>query len=119
MADVLAPVDLRPLPLAKLDRSFARSGVYFLFQGQEIVYVGQSADVLRRIGEHISDRLKVFDGVAFIPCQALNRVWMEEQYIKRLKPRYNGLTEHEARQASPHFRSRRRGRSRVRIRDVA
>lgn len=28
------------------------SGIYFLFKGQEVVYIGQSSDIYRRISEH-------------------------------------------------------------------
>jgi hypothetical protein len=39
-------------------------GVYFLCHDQKVVYVGQSADVLRRVGAHIGDRS--FDSVWFV-----------------------------------------------------
>lgn len=87
--DVLAPVDLKPVGLNEVDRSFKTSGVYFLYRFGEIVYVGQSSDVLRRVGEHMADRHKEFDEVAFVPCQPLNRLWMESQYISRIRPEYN------------------------------
>jgi hypothetical protein len=89
MADLLRPVDLQPVPVSRVDASFRHSGVYFLFHAGEVVYVGQSNSVLRRIGEHMSDCRKAFDSVAFIACQALNRLWLEAQYIERFRPRYN------------------------------
>lgn len=82
--------DLVPIPLSLVDIGFSQSGVYFLFRGDVVVYVGQSSNVLTRIGEHISDRFKLFDGVAFIKCDCLNRLWLEKLYIDHFKPEYNG-----------------------------
>lgn len=109
MAEIV-PEELHPVHVSRLDRSFDNSGVYFLFSDEEVVYVGQSNCVLRRIGEHMSDCLKVFDGVAMLPCLDLNRLWLEEQYIKLYRPRYNGLSKAESRRIRGH--RRRRGRNR-------
>lgn len=81
--------DLKPVHLSKMDRSFSKSGVYVLFDRGKAVYVGQSANVLRRVGEHISDRRKRFCSVAFVPCTTLNRLWFESHYITHFKPIYN------------------------------
>jgi hypothetical protein len=90
MAELLTPGDLHRIPLHKVDRSLKRSAVYFLFDGEVVVYVGQSCDVLRRVGEHIADQTKTFDAIATVDCINLNRTWLERRYIDLLKPRYNG-----------------------------
>ena len=65
----------------------AASGVYFLLDGDEIVYVGQAVNVYRRIPQHTEKR---FDRYAFVPCDidALNI--LESLYIHCLRPRLNG-----------------------------
>jgi len=70
------------LPWAKV------SGVYFLLDGDEVVYVGQAVDVYSRIGRHTEKR---FDRYAFVPCHvdALDR--LESLYIHCLRPRLNGV----------------------------
>jgi hypothetical protein len=62
------------------------SGVYFLLDGDEVVYVGQAVNVYSRIAQHTEKR---FDRYAFVPCpvDALNR--LESLYIHCLRPRLN------------------------------
>jgi hypothetical protein len=64
------------------------SGVYFLLDGDEVVYVGQAVNVYARIGQHVGKR---FDRYAFVPCSvdALDR--LESLYIHCLRPRLNGV----------------------------
>ena len=70
------------------------AGVYFLFDGKEIVYVGQSADIFRRIYEHSSGRAKgekkKFDTWEYIeiPDEA-ERFRAEHLLILALRPKYN------------------------------
>ena len=67
------------------------SGIYFLCDGNDVVYVGQSSDVIMRVIAHHREKKKVFDQVFFLPCcvKHLNRE--EEKYIKLLVPKYNSL----------------------------
>lgn len=69
------------LPYAKA------SGVYFLLDGNDVVYVGQAVNVYSRIGQHTDKR---FDRYAFVPCSvdALDR--LESLYIHCLRPILNG-----------------------------
>ena len=64
------------------------SGVYFLVSCGEVVYVGQSVQVMNRVQEHRA--LKTFDSVAYIPCkpEMLNK--LESLYIHILRPKTNG-----------------------------
>ena len=69
------------------------SGVYFLLDGDEVVYVGQAVNVYSRIGQHTDKR---FDRYAFVPCavDALDR--LESLYIHCLRPRLNGNQRNDA-----------------------
>lgn len=69
------------------------SGVYFLISSEnEIVYVGQSTNLISRIPAHYRDKKKFphFSKVAVlqVPAEQLNEV--EENLIQLLKPRLNG-----------------------------
>jgi predicted GIY-YIG superfamily endonuclease len=63
-------------------------GVYFLLDGDEVVYVGQAVNVYSRIDHH---RGKKFDRYAFVPCQPSMLDRLESLYIHFLKPRLNGV----------------------------
>jgi hypothetical protein len=66
---------------------FNYSGVYFLCQGEEVVYVGQSKNVGGRITSHIDT--KSFDSVLIIPVPEENLRSVETYWIERLKPVLN------------------------------
>jgi hypothetical protein len=70
------------VPLQKL------CGVYFLFSGDEIVYIGQSRNVPARVQHHMGSD-KEFDRYSHIvlPADSLNE-W-ESFYIHLFQPRYN------------------------------
>ncbi len=61
--------------------------VYFLFENDCLVYIGQSVNVLSRLKDHA--RLKSFDSIALVECErhALNEV--EALYIDKYKPTLN------------------------------
>lgn len=63
------------------------TGIYFLFDGDEIVYVGQSVDIMTRVGAHLRD--KVFDSFNYIECDLCDLNNLEATYILELKPKYN------------------------------
>jgi hypothetical protein len=64
------------------------SGVYFLIQHAEVVYVGQSADVFGRISKHLRSG-RQFDSFNVIPCPAERRSELEALYIAALLPSQN------------------------------
>ncbi len=69
-----------------------RSGIYFLIKNKKVVYVGQSNNVIRRIGKHIEDSIKKFDAVTYIEIKDKYKADMghiEWTYIQRLQPEYN------------------------------
>lgn len=63
------------------------TGVYFLLDGDDVVYVGQSRNVYSRISSHSA---KNFNRYAFVPCavEALDK--LESLYIHLLRPKLNG-----------------------------
>jgi hypothetical protein len=69
----------------------APSGVYFLISGDEIVYVGQSINVMSRMEDH-ARRIK-FKRFAFAPFPREQLDLVESLYIHLLRPRFNGVDE--------------------------
>jgi hypothetical protein len=81
----------------------AISGVYFLIHEGQVVYVGQSVDMRRRLADHIGEGAKVFDSITFIPLPISQLNVVEARHIKRYLPRYNNCP---ASQAIRHGRAR-------------
>jgi hypothetical protein len=65
------------------------SGVYFLIENNEIVYIGQSNNVFQRIGEHF--RKKRFSRYVYIPCAEDGLDILESLYIHIFNPKLNGI----------------------------
>lgn len=63
------------------------TGIYFLFADNELVYVGQSMDVLGRISQHHG--CKPFDRLAIIECHRSELDRIESHYINKFRPRMN------------------------------
>lgn len=84
-----------PRSIAELDTllhlplAWTASGVYFLCEGDEVVYVGRSLSVLHRIAEHIKASVKEFSHVFFLPCAIAELDEIEQRWIKTLNPKYN------------------------------
>lgn len=65
------------------------SGVYVLFSGETVIYVGQSSHVPSRIADHKREGRFEFDSVAFIPGDRDELLDMEAHYIDLLQPEAN------------------------------
>ena len=69
------------------------NGIYFLFDKNEIVYIGYSRNVYCRVLEHIIEDVKVFDEVtALYNEDLLTSQVMEVALISELKTKYNKLS---------------------------
>ena len=79
----------RLIEIAKDYKALVNSSkfVYFLIFQNEIVYVGLSDRVQKRLQEHAKD--KVFDKVTWIRVNARDQKYIEAYYIKTLSPKYN------------------------------
>ena len=75
-----------PAPIS----SMATPGVYFLYHGEILVYVGQSSSVQRRINEHLQQKVIRFDRCSFIYIPDLaDRLRQEQEFIKTMRPAVN------------------------------
>jgi len=64
-------------------------GVYFLFDGDRIAYIGMAANVRRRLGEHARDRTAPVTRAAVVECP---RCWLphvETYYLRLYRPPLN------------------------------
>jgi hypothetical protein len=64
------------------------SGVYFLIHKDEVVYVGQSVDVLSRISRHRREG-REFDSYSYMVCEPERMNELEALYITALMPWLN------------------------------
>lgn len=64
-------------------------GVYLLILGDDVVYVGQSIDVVARVNNHVNERKKQFDRAVYFECHEGHLKEVEWAFILKLKPRYN------------------------------
>ena len=64
-------------------------GIYFLFDGDEIVYIGQSVNILARVGVHFFDKNKQFNSFAYIEYPLGTLAELEAEYILIFVPKYN------------------------------
>lgn len=64
------------------------TGVYFLYQGAVLQYIGQSVNVLARAGSHIAEG-KEFDSFTFIRCERDDLDALEIACIKMFRPALN------------------------------
>ena len=62
-------------------------GLYFLYQKEEIVYIGRSESILRRIAAHQFQ----FDSFSVIEMPYGETIIYEPIYIARYKPKYNSF----------------------------
>lgn len=64
------------------------TGIYFLVLNREIVYIGQSVDILHRISRHRREG-REFDSYSYLLCDQSKLDELEEKYIVALMPWQN------------------------------
>ncbi len=62
-------------------------GIYFLYKGSSLVYIGQGIRAAARAYTHWPER--DFDRVFVLECQTESLDWFESYYIHKLKPPEN------------------------------
>jgi excinuclease UvrABC nuclease subunit len=64
-------------------------GIYFLCHQSKLVYIGKAVNITNRIFGHISEGIKEFYSVFYIPCHVANLDQIESALIKYFRPKYN------------------------------
>lgn len=65
------------------------TGIYFLIQDKNIVYVGQSTNILSRIGAHLENKKIKFNRYSIIPCKKEDLKILETYYIHKFNTKHN------------------------------
>jgi hypothetical protein len=85
--EILSRIDgLKQMPLHGIEPS-----VYFLCDGEEVVYVGQSRTPSRRIVDHFCNPQKTFDRVYTLPIPESELIDVETAFIKHIRPSQQGI----------------------------
>jgi hypothetical protein len=81
------PTALKEIEGLELLGETADCRVYFLCDGDTVVYVGQTTNLAVRLSSHNND--KTFDRVFFVRCSSEEMGPLETKWIKALRPKYN------------------------------
>lgn len=65
------------------------SAVYFLIKGDEVVYIGASTNVHKRVATHAESRDWMWSHATFQACPPGLLAAIERKYLLRFRPRYN------------------------------
>ena len=71
----------------EINMNVIEEGVYFLYDKDELVYIGTSDNLYRRIGQHIAEKTKTFNRFELYPTT--DRIRLEGFLIKMFNPKYN------------------------------
>lgn len=75
----------------RYDLIASERGIYYLFKDGEIVYIGVSKDIRKRIKDHVRNETN-FDGICpvYLSDLSMTDIKIAERYlIKKLNPKYN------------------------------
>lgn len=89
-SSTLAPVELNQIPDLHhlfISQLAAPPGIYFLYKGVDIKYVGKANNVVTRVLQHHG--VKDFDRVYFLPCPLDHLSNVESVFIRYLNPPLN------------------------------
>lgn len=64
-------------------------GIYFLSLNGEVIYIGQSLNLLSRIGSHAASFY--FDDVSYMPCEEKDLNELERRYVRAFMPKLNKI----------------------------
>ena len=78
---------INPNDLARCPATYEFGWIYFLWDKSELIYVGQSHNVISRIFDH--KKTKQFTDFSIQPCHAMYMNQLEAAYINIYKPKYN------------------------------
>jgi excinuclease UvrABC nuclease subunit len=86
-------IDIRQLQGNSMPINGVTSGVYFLFHGGELVYIGEGWNCFLRVAEHTrKDSVKEFTSWNFLPiADARERKAVEKHLRSTYKPKYNRM----------------------------
>lgn len=84
MPDCLLDAGVMQMPIVRA------SGIYFLCQGDVVVYVGKTINLLLRLGQHVAT--DKYDAIYYVLAPADQLIDLEASFIRKLRPQKNKLT---------------------------
>lgn len=74
-----------------IEDAFYKPCIYYLTAGKSIVYIGETTSIMNRIGQHLKENVKIFDGVKLIWFNGTKqeRLIKEKNEISFHNPHYN------------------------------
>jgi hypothetical protein len=82
---------IQPMYHVPIEWFQAMKGIYFLFENNELKYIGESDVVLNRLATHLGEKKKIFNKIYFhpFPYSSKLRKAVEISLIRYFKPEYN------------------------------
>ena len=80
-------LDLETIVENSVSKAGLISGVYFLLKDKELVYIGSSSNIHKRLAEHSTE--KDYDSYYILPTPINKRYGIETEYIKLFNPPLN------------------------------
>lgn len=77
------------MQISKPKKELFKPGIYFLIRKDEIVYVGRSSSIARRILQHHAKRRIEFDRYAYLIWKPEEIAELERHFIWKFVPRCN------------------------------
>jgi excinuclease UvrABC nuclease subunit len=86
-------IDITALRQSSKETVGHESGVYFLFHGEELVYIGEGWNCFLRVAEHTrKDSDRVFTHWNFVPVESKDeRKALERALRNQYKPKFNKI----------------------------
>lgn len=81
----IAEIERLPTPTERL----TASGIYFLWRGDDLIYIGSSENVHQRITGHINTGESEFTAATFLAVPSPWHLALEALYIRKFRPRLN------------------------------
>ena len=78
-------IEKLPTPTERL----TDSGVYFLWRGADLIYIGSSENVHVRVTAHLNGNETAFTSANFLAVQSPWHLALEALYIREYRPRLN------------------------------
>lgn len=87
VGQIISSIGENVFSISEIVKDCKQYGIYILFKGDAVVYVGQGMYPLERIGKHTRD--KDFDSFKIIPVTLDSASNIEASLIATLRPSYN------------------------------
>lgn len=88
-SSLLSPAEIIEMSIEWDEVAQAGTGIYFLIDSDEIVYVGKSVQINDRIRQHRED--KRFSRYGYVECPHDQLEWLEAAYIRLIRPLINTM----------------------------